>query len=125
MTDVTGFGLLGHLLEICRGSGVAARLNWPAVPVIGIAGELAEKGSTTGAATRNWASYGDAVHLPEQLRAWEQNLLCDPQTSGGLLVACASSVVGDVLDILRQNGYRHAACIGSLSAGPPEITVTD
>ena len=104
MTDVTGFGLLGHVLEVCRGSGLAARLDWPSVPVIPIARELAERGFNTGAATRNWSSYGEAVHLPQQLGAWERNLLCDPQTSGGLLIACAPSAAGDVLDLLRQSG---------------------
>jgi selenide,water dikinase len=123
MTDVTGFGLLGHLLEVCRGSGLAARLDWSSVPVIPTARELAERGFSTGAAARNWASYGKAVRLPEQLQAWEQNVLCDPQTSGGLLIACADSAAGDVLGVLQQNGYHRAACIGSLSAGPPEITV--
>jgi selenide,water dikinase len=63
------------------------------------------------------------VHLPAQLRAWELNLLCDPQTSGGLLIACAPSAAGDVLDLLRQGGHFHAACIGSLAGGPSEITV--
>jgi selenide,water dikinase len=65
------------------------------------------------------------VHLPEQLQAWERNLLCDPQTSGGLLISCASAAAGDVLDLLRQGGYHFAARIGSLSAGPSEITVAD
>jgi selenide, water dikinase len=123
MTDVTGFGLLGHLLEVCRGSGLAARLDWPLVPVIPTARELAEQGFNTGAATRNWSSYGEAVHLPAQLQAWERNLLCDPQTSGGLLIACAPSAVGDVLDLLRQGGCQRAACIGSLAGGASEITV--
>jgi selenide, water dikinase len=123
MTDVTGFGLLGHLLEVCRGSGLAACLDWSSVPVMPIARELAERGFNTGAATRNWASYGEAVHLPGQLHAWERNLLCDPQTSGGLLTACSSAAVGDVLDLLRQGGCHRAACIGSLATGPSEITV--
>ena len=123
MTDVTGFGLLGHLLEVCRGSGLAASLDWPSVPVIPIARELAEQGFNTGAATRNWASYGEAVHLPRQLGPWERNLLCDPQTSGGLLIACAPGAADDVLDLLRQSGHVHAACIGNLAAGPSEITV--
>jgi selenide,water dikinase len=123
MTDVTGFGLLGHLLEVCRGSGLAARLDWRSVPVIPIARELAEQDFNTGAATRNWASYGEAVHLPAQLHGWERNLLCDPQTSGGLLIACASSAAADVLDLLRQGGHIHAACIGAFAAGPSEITV--
>ena len=69
------------------------------MPVIPIARELVERGFNTGAATRNWASYGEAVHLPGQVQAWEQNVMCDPQTSGGLLVACAPSVAGDVLDL--------------------------
>ena len=124
MTDMTGFGLLGHLLEVCRGSGLAARLDWPSMLVIPIARELAERGFNTGAATRNWASYGEAVHLPRQLGSWERNLLCDPQMSGGLLIACAPSAAGDVLDLLRQSGCDRAARIGSLCAGPPEITVT-
>jgi selenide,water dikinase len=87
MTDVTGFGLLGHLAEICRGSMLGARIVFESLPVIAAALPLAQQGFSTGAATRNWASYGNIVRLPPDLAPWQQALLCDPQTSGGLLVS--------------------------------------
>jgi selenide,water dikinase len=87
MTDVTGFGLLGHLLEICRASGLSARLNWESIPLISEALDYAKGGSATGASGRNWQSYGERVRLPENAPEWMRNLLTDPQTSGGLLVA--------------------------------------
>ena len=78
MTDVTGFGLLGHLLEVCRGSGLGATIDCGSVPILPKALELAENGYNTGAASRNWASYGSDVDLPDDLPDWQQNLLCDP-----------------------------------------------
>src|SRR3989442_140181 len=89
MTDVTGFGLLGHLAEICRGSRLGARVAFESLPVLPAALSLAQQGYNTGAAARNWASYGDDVRLPDGLAPWQQALLCDPQTSGGLLVTFA------------------------------------
>jgi selenide,water dikinase len=124
MTDVTGFGLLGHLLGVCRGSKVAARVSWDALPILSSALALAQAGFVTGASGRNWDSYGDSVELPSGLAPWKKNLLTDPQTSGGLLVACASAAVDRVLDIFANEGFGAAREIGSLEAGLPRIFVS-
>lgn len=117
MTDVTGFGLLGHLLEMCRGAGLAARLRVGNVPVLPGAAALAQAGLATGAAGRNWASYGAEVALPDGLPDWRRGLLCDPQTSGGLLVAAAPEAAGAVLDHVRAAGFAQAAVVGAMEAG--------
>ena len=122
LTDVTGFGLLGHLLEVCRGSGLRATIQWSAIPLLTDARELAQAGHITGGSTRNWQGYGDHVNLTAH-GAVEQALLTDPQTSGGLLVACAPEAVDDVLQIFRAEGFQHAAVIGEVEAGAPGITV--
>jgi selenide,water dikinase len=122
LTDVTGFGLLGHLLEVCRGSGLRATIQWSAIPLLTDARELAQAGHITGGSTRNWQGYGDHVNLTTH-GAVEQALLTDPQTSGGLLVACAPEAVDDVLQIFRAEGFQHAAVIGEVEAGAPGITV--
>jgi len=123
LTDVTGFGLGGHLLEICRASSVGARLDWPAVPLHAGVLDLAREGIVTGASGRNWAGYGAEVSLPAGFGEAERALLADPQTSGGLLVACAPEVVDDVLAIFRGEGFERAAVIGTLVAGVPRIAV--
>lgn len=123
MTDVTGFGLLGHLLEICRGSGLAARVRWDALPILETAGGLARAGVNTGAAGRNRQSYGDAIVLPAALADWQRNLLCDPQTSGGLLVAVDAADAETVRDLFHERGYKSAAIIGELNSGAPSVTV--
>ena len=117
MTDVTGFGLLGHLLEMCRGAGLAARLRLADVPVLPGAAELAQAGVATGAAGRNWASYGAEVTLLDGLPDWRRGLLCDPQTSGGLLIAAAPDAVGAVLGHVRAAGFAQAAVVGTMGAG--------
>ncbi len=124
-TDVTGFGLLGHLLEMCRGSGLAARIAWEALPLLPGVAALAEAGVGTGGATRNWASYGRGVELPPGLPAWRRGLLCDPQTSGGLLIAAAPDAVAAVIDTVQAAGFDRAGEIGHLTAGPPRITVAE
>jgi selenide, water dikinase len=124
MTDVTGFGLLGHLLGVCRGSKVTARISWDALPVLSSAVSLARAGCVTGASGRNWDSYGDSVVLPPDLPAWQKNLLTDPQTSGGLLVACVPSAVEQVLHVFRREGFASACEVGSLEAGLPRIFVS-
>ncbi|WP_174302131.1 selenide, water dikinase SelD, partial [Caulobacter sp. S45] len=101
MTDVTGFGLLGHLLEVCRGSGQSAELRWADTPRLPGASELAEAGVRTGASGRNWASYGEAVRLPEGAPDAMRDLLCDPQTSGGLLLSVAPEAAAEVLAQVR------------------------
>jgi selenide,water dikinase len=124
LTDVTGFGLLGHLIEICKGSGAAARIDWASLPLLPGAVEFAREGILTGASGRNWAGYGGRVTLGTGLGAPEQALLTDPQTSGGLLVACAPDTVAEVLDIFRAEGFAEAAVIGAISAGAPHVTVS-
>ena len=122
LTDVTGFGLLGHLLEVCRGSGVRARVQWNAVPLLTDARTLASTGFVTGGSARNWKGYGSLVDLKTH-GAVEQAILTDPQTSGGLLVACAPDVADDVLECFRRDGFERAAIIGEIEAGSPGIAV--
>ena len=128
VTDVTGFGLLGHLLEMCQGSGVAAHVRLDDVPMLAGAAALAREGIGTGAATRNWQSYGGAVRLPQGLAEWRRGVLCDPQTSGGLLIAVAEEDVATLLERLREAGFADAAVIGNMQAGTagfaPDITVS-
>jgi len=123
MTDVTGFGLAGHLLEICRGSKLAAQLRWDAIPVIDEALEWAKKGVATGASERNWKGYGNDVDLPAQAPAWMQKLITDPQTSGGLLVSCDPMAESAVLAAFAARGFADARVIGELSAGPARVRV--
>jgi selenide,water dikinase len=122
LTDVTGFGLLGHLLEICRGSGVRARVQWSTVPLFTDAHTLASTGFVTGGSARNWKSCGSLVDLTTH-GAVEQAMLTDPQTSGGLLVACAPEAINDVLDCFRREGFQRAAVIGEIDAGTPAVVV--
>lgn len=124
LTDVTGFGLLGHLLEISRGSGLTAEVQWSQVPVLSLAQPLVEAGFVTGASDRNWASYGTQVQLPDGDSANMRKLLTDPQTSGGLLVACAPEAAEAVLDVFRAQGFAQAAVIGRLEAGAPAVKVS-
>jgi selenide,water dikinase len=123
MTDVTGFALLGHLLEMCRGVNLTATVEMDALPILPAARELAQAGYNTGAAGRNWASYGAEVSLPEALPDWQKNLLLDPQTSGGLLVACDPAEVDRVLNLFREKGHADAAVIGAMAEGEGRITV--
>jgi selenide,water dikinase len=123
LTDVTGFGLAGHLLEICRGSKVGATLRFDDIPLIPDAKAWAEQGVATGASGRNWAGYGKEVKLPAGFAEWKQKLLTDPQTSGGLLVACAPDMVGKVIAEFRKDGFAEAQRIGEMTAGPAQVTV--
>ena len=113
MTDVTGFGLLGHLLEVCRGSNCCAELEFEALPLIEAACRLAREGVKTGASARNWASYGSEVAL-QNIAGWQHSLLTDPQTSGGLLVACAPESAAEVVAFFHTENYVQAALIGCL-----------
>jgi selenide,water dikinase len=124
ITDVTGFGLLGHALEMARGSGLTVALKAGDVPLFAQAARLSQSGRVTGASTRNWASYGDAIRLPDSFPDWQRNLLVDPQTSGGLLVACAADRADALLETIRGAGYGAARIVGHTEAGPPEIRVT-
>jgi len=123
LTDVTGFGLLGHLLEICKGSGVAARLDWDKLPVLPGALELAREGFATGASKRNFAGYGDRITLSPSIDESGKALLTDPQTSGGLLVSCAPESVDEVLRIFAADGFGRAAVIGEIVTGEPGVRV--
>ncbi len=116
LTDVTGFGLLGHALEMARGSSLVACIDWPSVPVLPEALPFAEQGIATGASGRNWDSYGPDVTLPATMPEWQRNLLTDPQTSGGLLVACEASVADALVDEMRAAGFVFAARVGTLEA---------
>ena len=123
MTDVTGFGLLGHLLEMCRGAKLGARLNMSKVPLLtGVLG-LAESGLVTGASARNWASYGDEIRLDPGITGAQRALLCDPQTSGGLLVACSEETVPAVLELFERGGFEGAAVIGTMAQGPAQVAI--
>lgn len=123
MTDVTGFALLGHLLEICRGSQLQAEVAFDSIPFIDIALQLAQDGYATGAAARNWASYGESVTLGNHIAEWQRKLLCDPQTSGGLLVSCTPETVDAVLAAFNADGFNHAAVIGTMQAGSAQVRV--
>ena len=117
LTDVTGFGLAGHLLEMARGAKLKANLEWDTIPVVEEAIQLVQQNIFTGASTRNWAGYGSEVKLADSLGLWQQNLLTDPQTSGGLLISCAPEVEKDVLAILRAGDFGSAKKIGCFAEG--------
>ncbi|AKQ57632.1 selenide, water dikinase SelD [Bordetella hinzii] len=123
ITDVTGFGLLGHALEMARGAGLTARLRLSDLPWIPGVRALAADGVVTGASGRNWASYGDAIRLAPKIGDTERALLTDPQTSGGLLVACAPEAAAQVLDIFAAGGFADAAVIGEMAVGDPVVQV--
>ncbi|WP_126978877.1 selenide, water dikinase SelD [Frigidibacter oleivorans] len=122
ITDVTGFGIAGHALEMARGAGCDIAIDLAALPVIEGVRDLAARGCITGASGRNWASYGAEVALPEGLPDTERALLCDPQTAGGLLVACAPEAAAAVLDVFHAQGFDAAAAIGRV--GPRAATPT-
>ena len=124
VTDVTGFGLIGHLMEVCRGSGLRAHVRFADVPLLEAAAALAEQGYATGASDRNWASCEASVELPANAPLWHRKLLTDPQTSGGLLVACSPEAASSVLDIFLEEGFERAAVIGRVERGEPGIAIT-
>jgi selenide,water dikinase len=121
LTDVTGFGLAGHLLEICRASSVGACVEFARVALLPGVLELAREGYVTGASARNWTGYGSDVTLTPGVTHVERAIVTDPQTSGGLLVACAPEAADDVLGLFRAEGFEHAAVIGEITAGAPRI----
>jgi selenide, water dikinase len=123
VTDVTGFGLLGHALEMCRGASLSLSVDFARVPVFDGALKLAQSGIGTGAAKRNWASYGAEVTLAVNFAGWQRDLLCDPQTNGGLLIACAPSAAPDVLKLLYVHGFTEARSIGQFASGSASISV--
>jgi selenide,water dikinase len=117
MTDVTGFGLAGHALEIARGAQCTVQIDWARVPLLNGVRDLALQGLITGASARNWAGYGAEITLPEGFHSVDQTLLSDPQTSGGLLVTCAPEAVEAVLAIFKQHGFEAAVEIGEITPG--------
>jgi len=123
LTDVTGFGLAGHLLEILRGSKLAGEVRFADLPVITEALGWAKQGTKTGATDRNWSGYGKDVRLPADAPDWQRAILTDPQTSGGLLVACAPEAEKEVLSIFAERGFAEARTIGRLAAGDARLTV--
>ena len=116
ITDVTGFGLAGHALEMARGARCQVQIDWPAVPLLDGVRALAAQGFVTGASGRNWEGYGADVHLSAGFAAEDQALLSDPQTSGGLLVSCDPSAVDAVLAVFRRHGFEQAAVVGRMVA---------
>ena len=125
LTDITGFGLAGHLLEMARGAKCTVRLNWSQVPLLPGVKTLADQGCITGASGRNWQGYGSEVSLPSNFSSVDQNLLTDPQTSGGLLVSCSPGSVDDVLAIFKQHGFNHASVVGHVEAKQSHGLVID
>ena len=117
LTDVTGFGLAGHALELARGAKCTVQIDWARVPLLDGVRALAAQGMITGASGRNWAAYGVEIKLPADFAAVDQALLSDPQTSGGLLVTCAPQAVESVLAIFRRHGFAAATEIGEITAG--------
>ncbi len=123
MTDVTGFGLLGHLLELARGSKLTAKLDMDSIPFLPQVQKLAEQGCITGASGRNWQGYGHEVKLASSISPLQQALLTDPQTAGGLLVSCAPNAVERVLALFNEEGFADAAVIGEMHAGMSGVEV--
>jgi selenide,water dikinase len=117
LTDVTGFGLAGHLLEMCRGAGVGAEVRFDALPIIPEALDWAKQGTATGASDRNWKGYGEEVDLPAGFDEWKRKMISDPQTSGGLLVACSPDSVPEVLKHFAGDAKE----IGRLVPGKPRL----
>ncbi len=123
LTDVTGFGLAGHLLEIARGSKLAAMVAFDALPLVAQAVAFAKEGMATGATGRNWNGYGADVLTPDGFEPWQRTLVTDPQTSGGLLVSCAPEGAEAVLAAFRADGFGEAAVIGQLVEGPALVRI--
>jgi selenide,water dikinase len=123
ITDVTGFGLAGHALEMARGAGCTVALDWRAVPLLPGARTLAAQGFVTGASGRNWTAYGAEVQLPAGFAPESLALLSDPQTSGGLLVSCTPGTVDEVLTTFKRHGFGQAAVVGEIRAGAPGLLV--
>ena len=123
LTDVTGFGLGGHALELARGARCEVRLDWAKVPVLPGVRDLVAQGHVTGASGRNWSGYGKDIQLPAGFADGERALLTDPQTSGGLLVSCEAAAVPEVLAAFRRHGFADAAEVGEVVAGAPRLVV--
>jgi selenide,water dikinase len=123
ITDVTGFGLLGHALEMARGAKVTLVVRFDDLPLLSEAIALAGGNFITGASKRNWASYSESVILPTDFPEWRRDLLTDPQTSGGLLIACEQDKAIEVARMIADQGYPSVRVIGRVEAGPPSVAV--
>ncbi len=123
VTDVTGFGLLGHALEMCRGAGLGAEIRAEAPVLLPGVAALSQAGVRTGASGRNWASYGEAVILPDDFPEWRRDILCDPQTSGGLLIALDEAALPALTARLAELGAEASAVVGRMVTGEPSIQV--
>ena len=123
MTDVTGFGLLGHALEMAKGSGLRIGIDYENVPLLSASEQLVKDNFVTGASGRNWDSYGASVVFPRDFPLWRRNLLTDPQTSGGLLITCASGRAPELVEMIAASGCPSAAIIGGVDEGEPTIVV--
>jgi selenide, water dikinase len=124
LTDITGFGLAGHTLELARGAKLGVQIDWAKVPLLAGVQALAEQGMVTGASERNWDGYGFDITLPEGFSSVGKALLTDPQTSGGLLVSCSPESVDAVLALFNKQGFEAAAVIGKITAeGAGRVTV--
>ena len=123
VTDVTGFGLLGHTLEMARGAGLTAEIGAEAPALLLGVEDLAMAGVRTGASARNWASYGGSVRLPAELPDWRRDILCDPQTSGGLLIAADPDHAEAILAQVRAAGFDASRIVGRMSPGLAQVHV--
>jgi selenide,water dikinase len=124
LTDVTGFGLAGHTLELARGAGLTAHLHWSCVPLLPGVKALADAGMVTGASGRNFASYGDRIALSSGFSERDKALLTDPQTSGGLLVSCSPQAVDAVLAVFKKHAFEEACVVGHMHAPEgPQLVV--
>jgi selenide, water dikinase len=123
LTDVTGFGLCGHMYEFCAGANLAATIEWDKLPMLDTVLDYAQKGYNTGAAGRNWESFKENVVIPDGMEQWQKNLLMDPQTSGGLMVSCSPESADKILKTFHDAGFDHASVIGELSEGAAKVTV--
>jgi selenide,water dikinase len=125
LTDVTGFGLAGHALELARGARCVVQIDWSAVPLHDGVRALAGQGFVTGASGRNWGGYGVDVSLPPGFAAEDQALLTDPQTSGGLLVSCTPAELDNVLAVFHRHGFARAAVVGRVldASDKPQLAV--
>ncbi len=123
VTDVTGFGLLGHALEMSRGAGRGIEIDAGAPVLLDEVEALARAGVRTGASTRNWASYGDQVQMDEGFEGWRRDLLTDPQTSGGLLIATSPKAADEIVTIARADGFDKTRIVGRVTGGSPGVRV--
>ncbi len=117
MTDVTGFGLLGHALEMAEGSNKQIAIKMSQVPLLSQASLLAQQGFVTGASHRNWSSVEHQVRLSSELSEWQRHILTDPQTSCGLLISTSADRAEALLDEIKSKGYLSASVIGSVKEG--------